>query len=289
MSKKFSFTDITAKAKQQQQRDKDFIKENIVILRELETLIPPLEVEERRQLEQNILEEGCRDPLVLWENEGKYVIVDGHNRFDICKKNSKKLIEKFGYDFRFLVKEFENIEAVKDWMVDNQLGKRNLSNEWKSYLRGRQYQAEKNAQGGDRKKADISDTAQRLAEQHKVSKNTIKRDAQFAEALQTFTGNNANLKQKILNRNIRIPKSTILEAAEKLSESELEKVRAQLEKGTPWERIAIFEQQKTADDPALARLRQQILESVDTAIYKKDASILEEAKNYLEDLGRLLR
>ena len=40
-------------------------------------LIRPLQRKEYLQLEQNILADGCRDPLIVWNG----VIVDGHNRY----------------------------------------------------------------------------------------------------------------------------------------------------------------------------------------------------------------
>ena len=33
---------------------------------EFKALIPPLSVDERAQLEANLLADGCRDPLVVW-------------------------------------------------------------------------------------------------------------------------------------------------------------------------------------------------------------------------------
>jgi hypothetical protein len=40
-------------------------------------LIPPLSATERQGLEASILAEGCRDPLIVWEE--KNILVDGHN------------------------------------------------------------------------------------------------------------------------------------------------------------------------------------------------------------------
>jgi len=84
------------------------------ILKELEVLIPPLTSEEFKQLERNILEEGIRDPLVTWNG----ILVDGHNRYRIATE----------YDIEFVTveKEFADMNAVKEWMVTNQLGRRNL-------------------------------------------------------------------------------------------------------------------------------------------------------------------
>ena len=49
-----------------------------------ESLIPPLREEELAGLEQSILTDGCRDPLVIWNN----TIIDGHHRYAICTKHS---------------------------------------------------------------------------------------------------------------------------------------------------------------------------------------------------------
>jgi hypothetical protein len=49
---------------------------------EFKNLIPPLSTDERRQLETNLIKEGCRDPLVVWA--GHDILLDGHNRWEIC-------------------------------------------------------------------------------------------------------------------------------------------------------------------------------------------------------------
>lgn len=51
---------------------------------EFKHLIRPLRQREYTQLEQNILSDGCRDPIVVWND----VIVDGHNRYEICMRQS---------------------------------------------------------------------------------------------------------------------------------------------------------------------------------------------------------
>src|SRR5690606_40306141 len=50
---------------------------------EFRSLIPPLTDDEYAQLEKNIVAEGCRDPLIVWNG----VVVDGHNRYDICVRH----------------------------------------------------------------------------------------------------------------------------------------------------------------------------------------------------------
>ena len=44
-------------------------------------LIPPLLDEEYALLEASILREGVRDALLAWKD----VLIDGHNRYEICR------------------------------------------------------------------------------------------------------------------------------------------------------------------------------------------------------------
>lgn len=88
---------------------------NISIDQELKNLIPPLTEEEYAGLEESILNEGCRDAIVLWGE----TIIDGHNRYEICTKH--------GIYFRTVQKEFEDRNAAKLWMMQNQLARRNLN------------------------------------------------------------------------------------------------------------------------------------------------------------------
>ena len=83
---------------------------------ELKALIPPLSQEEYTQLEHNILAyKKCRDAIVVWDN----TIVDGHNRFRICAEH--------GIPFEIKEMEFESRDEVKLWILQNQLGRRNLT------------------------------------------------------------------------------------------------------------------------------------------------------------------
>jgi N6-adenosine-specific RNA methylase IME4 len=146
---------------------------------EFKALIPPLAPDELAQLEANILRDGCRDPLVVWGE----ILIDGHNRHEICTRN--------GIQFQIVEIVFEDRDAVMDWMFANQLGRRNLTTDQRSDLRGRRYNLTKQKQGGtgsnqhkQKSQSDTSaDTATALAEQHGVSRATIIRDGKKAEAL----------------------------------------------------------------------------------------------------------
>ena len=89
---------------------------------EFKNLIPALSAEEYAQLEANILEEGIREPIITWNG----FIIDGHNRFSIA--------QRFDLEYKTTSKHFTSEESVKEWMILNQFGRRNLSNYQRSVL-----------------------------------------------------------------------------------------------------------------------------------------------------------
>ena len=91
----------------------------ITIDPEFKALIPPLAADELRQLEENILRDGCRDPLVVWNG----ILIDGHNRHEICTRH--------GLPFETTAMVFESRAHARIWMRNNQAGRRNLSTAWR--------------------------------------------------------------------------------------------------------------------------------------------------------------
>jgi len=82
---------------------------------EFKSLIPPLSADEREQLEQNILQaRKCHDAIILWDG----TLIDGHNRYEICVKH--------GIEFEVVSLPLPSREEAKLWILDNQLGRRNL-------------------------------------------------------------------------------------------------------------------------------------------------------------------
>lgn len=146
---------------------------------EIKQLCRPLGDEERRLLENDIKKHGCRDPIVYWEGNG--TIIDGHNRHEICTMN--------GIPYKRVSMCFETKEDVMNYVIDHQLGRRNLSELEKSYLRGKRYLTEKKAphrpSGSELPQSEVvpGETAGRIAKQNNVSSATIERDANLAEAL----------------------------------------------------------------------------------------------------------
>lgn len=81
--------------------------------------------EELEFLEESLIEEGCRDPIIVWRQDNDLIIVDGMTRYPICRKH--------GIEFKTIEKQFDNLTHVKAWMCRNQLGRRNLSESQKAY------------------------------------------------------------------------------------------------------------------------------------------------------------
>lgn len=94
---------------------------DLIVDEELKAYIDPLTDDEYRSLERSLLAEGCRDALVLWGE----VLVDGHNRYGICRKH--------GLPFQTVQNpRLRSMDDVRLWMIDQHLGRRSLSD----YQRG---------------------------------------------------------------------------------------------------------------------------------------------------------
>lgn len=100
----------------------------IIIDKEFQALIPPLSDDEFRQLEENCIRDGIRDPLVTWpQDDGNQILIDGHNRWEISAKNA-------GIPFKIVQMRFENRSEAETWILKNQIGRRNLPTYVKAQL-----------------------------------------------------------------------------------------------------------------------------------------------------------
>ncbi|MEM7385134.1 MAG: hypothetical protein AAF514_09340, partial [Verrucomicrobiota bacterium] len=115
-----------------------------------------------------------------------------------------------------------------DWteMIKNQLGRRNLSPDQASLLRGKLYRAQKketpNPEGENQHSKVVKGqndpqptTAQKVAKQTGVSEKTVKRDAQFAEAVETL---GPEKEKEIMAGKRKEPKSEVIKQAKAKTE-----------------------------------------------------------------------
>ena len=101
--------------------------DELIIDKEFEGLLPVLTPDESENLEQSILKNGLLDPIKIWEEPktGRFIIIDGHNRYRILKKNNISLNY---WDYKIIyADELPTRDDVKRWMLEQQLGRRNLS------------------------------------------------------------------------------------------------------------------------------------------------------------------
>jgi 16S rRNA G966 N2-methylase RsmD len=148
---------------------------SVQIDKDFSGLIPPLSVEERRQLEQNLIDHhGARDPIVAWPVEGALILVDGHNRYEICTR----------LDLPFDVSQisFQDRSHASEWIIRNQFGRRNLSAYVRTQLALRLEEAiSKRSQQGKRndlslmsaKSAEGLDTRREVAKVASVGHDTV--------------------------------------------------------------------------------------------------------------------
>lgn len=170
--------------------------------KEFKSLIPCLSDDEYAALEASILEEGCRDAIVVWGN----IIVDGHNRYEICTRH--------GISFKTVQKEFNDRDAVIEWMILNQFARRNINAYQRSVLalrlkpvisaKAKERQAEYHGNqydGLSQNSAEVQkpiDTRDELAKVAGVSHDTITRVEKILELADDDT------KEKLRNGEVSI-------------------------------------------------------------------------------------
>jgi hypothetical protein len=143
----------------------------------LRNLLPPLTPDERKQLKANIEADGrVREPLLFWNHGDRNIVVDGMHRWEIVRWT----------DIPYETQEmnFASYEDVEIWILNHQLGRRNLLKP--SDIRkviGELYNRTKRQDKGhgDQKSGYQNDTpiltaAQEVAEKAGISPATVKRD-----------------------------------------------------------------------------------------------------------------
>ena len=115
--------------------------DGFIIDEEFKNLLPPLTPEDFEKLEKNILKDGCRDALIVWEEEK--ILIDGHHRYKICKKHR----------LPFGVEEisFANRDEAIAWMLEHQKSRRNMNKfQWAEIVLKRKSSIEAEAKDNQR-------------------------------------------------------------------------------------------------------------------------------------------
>lgn len=173
--------------------------------------IPPLTAAEFEQLKENILNDGeVYEPIAVWNG----TIVDGHNRYAIIQEHPE-------IPFRVKEMSFQNKWEAFAWMFKKQLGRRNLSEEQKTYLMGKRNEAEKLAIGANQhtKTEGVQNgparekgkTAQKIADENGVGYGTVIRAEKFAKGVDALAEASKSAAEKVLQGNSGMTQSDVRE------------------------------------------------------------------------------
>lgn len=103
------------------------MKVGLTIDAEFKSLIPPLSPQEFALLKQQILERGCLQPLCVWKDGDVRIVLDGHNRYQICTE--------IGVQPPFVnVPNITSREEAALWILEHQAGRRNLTDDQRAVI-----------------------------------------------------------------------------------------------------------------------------------------------------------
>ena len=209
---------------------------------EFKKLVPPLTAEEYTQLEKNILQDGCREPISIWEN----LILDGHNRFEICRKHG------LNYQTRTIVLHGRD-EAIA-WICSNQMGRRNLTEEQRHYLIGKRYEAEKrigapNPTGINRFTAGLvaprigeqltsghptkKMTAAKIANEYHIGATSVEQYQRFSKAMDRISEVDHDFVKLVLNNMIKLSIANAIKLS-RLSNEDIAAVTSKVRPNMPF-------------------------------------------------------
>lgn len=216
--------------------------------KEFEDLLPVLTPEESEKLENSILQYGMLDPIKIWEepDTGEWIIIDGHNRYNILKKNN---IEWHYWQDYKIMGELETKEDVKQWMLEQQLGRRNLTETERYEIVQRfksifEKKAKENQSFGGKGLTNLSkvNTRKEMAKATGVSEGT------YQKLDKVMQSNNEEVKQKLREKEISIDR-----AYQEIKNSTIK----EKESITPEQKIIEFDNRMNEIDKEISSLRNE--------------------------------
>ena len=240
---------------------------------ELKDLLPPLTDEEYKQLEKNIVTNGFDRNFPIMEWHG--YIVDGHNRYSICKKHN--------IDYVVGTLAYETKEQVMEWMLDIQLGRRNLSpiqriavaEKYRPIYEKMAKENQATSTGGSNpqlrpnlaqaekgKNSEESKTVSRLAKIAGVGKETYRMGAKV------LNSDNEDVKSRVLSG------ETSISAGYKELQSENKKTQSNDDQNREYSSVALIPISSISSKPKVSAEVKQICEDLKT----------EKSKEYLDSI-----
>ena len=163
----------------------------------------------------NIVCNGCCEPIKVW---GDYII-DGHNRYKICHE----------YKIEFQTEEIilKSREDAISWICANLLHNRDMTENYRHYLIGRKYLAEKtvgimNITGTNQytiepmeRKPHTGMTSTKIANEFHIAHSTVRKYRQYAKAIDQLKAVFPDFGRKILFGEVKISQDNIILLAKK--------------------------------------------------------------------------
>ena len=203
---------------------------------EFENEIRPLRKDEFSQLRKNILTAGeVYEPLVVWNG----ILVDGHHRWKVILE---AIHEGNVIKYRVRSVDFVDKLAAFEYMHENQLGRRNLTEEEREVEIGKLYKVRKKRAGGQvgntnaEKRTGQNDrivsrretkdgTAGVIGKRYGISEKNVRRAEKYADGIDALRSINQEAADKILSGETSVSKSEVMELS--TAESEIIEAFAQ--------------------------------------------------------------
>lgn len=171
--------------------------------REFKLLTSPLSDLNYMMLEEDIVNNGCKEPIIVWNG----IIVDGNKRYEIC----------FRWDIEFQIKEIklQTRNDVIHYICREELRRKDIVEEKRKYLFGKLYDSaiaiSKRKKNPCKLYSDRSTHGikQSITEQYSICRSTVDKYSDYAKYIDKIMNVNAMFGQQILSGMIRIAHPTL--------------------------------------------------------------------------------
>lgn len=177
---------------------------------DFQSLIPPLSNEAYEELELNIVCNGCKEPIIIWRD----FILDGHTRYKIC--------HEYDIDFMTEALDLNSKEDAISWICANLLDKSEIPENYRRYLIGRKYLAERtvgimNITGTNQytieymeRKPHSGRTSTKIGSEYHISHSTVSKYLQYAKAIDRLKSDFPDFARSILYEQVKISQDNII-------------------------------------------------------------------------------
>ncbi|MBF0557039.1 MAG: hypothetical protein HQK96_21195 [Nitrospirae bacterium] len=269
------------------------MSKELMIDPEFRDLIPRLRPEEHKGLEKSLVNEGCRDDIVTWRD----IVIDGTNRLEICSR--------LNIPFETREMDFKNREEVMKWIINNQLARRNLTDERRRYLMGKRLQQEVKPVGAPKGHEGANQhikangvkvttlaakrTTGKIAKELKVSPKTVQNSSTYASAVDLIGKVSPGAKEAILDKKLPTTQKDVV----KLAKLPADKIKDIIDKASEGEKVGDGikeEEQRKQDEKTVTLEKATTKDRVYQVIYADplwEQRVLEWRDDYFKDMQGL--